>query len=163
MIVCVDVDYREAEVVAAAVGFEAWTDERASVELVVTSDAPPAPYEPGRFYRRELPHLMRVLALLSPAPTAIVIDGYVWLGAGNPGLGAHLHAALGETTPIIGVAKNAYAGADAIEVVRGASARPLHVTAIGIDEKLAADHVRSMHGEHRIPTLLRRVDQLCRA
>src|SRR5690606_28238119 len=109
VIVCVDVDYREAEVVAAAVGFEAWTDERASVELVVTSDAPPAPYEPGRFYRRELPHLVRVLALLSPAPTAIVIDGYVWLGAGNPGLGAHLHAALGETTPIIGVAKNAYA------------------------------------------------------
>lgn len=163
MIVCLDVDYREAEVVAAAVGFAAWTDERASLELVVTSDAPPAPYEPGRFYLRELPHLLGALALLSPAPDAIVIDGYVWLGPGRRGLGAHLYAAIGETTPILGVAKNAYAGADAIEVVRGTSARPLYVTAAGIDPTLAADHVRAMHGEHRIPTLLRRVDQLCRA
>lgn len=162
MIVCVDVDYRVAEVVAAAVGFERWTDERALAEAVMTSDAPPAPYEPGRFYRRELPHLVGVLALLAPFD-AVIVDGYVWLGAGNPGLGAHLHTALGGATPVIGVAKSAYAGAEAAEVVRGTSARPLYITAAGIDAREAAEHVRAMHGEHRIPTLLRRVDQLCRA
>lgn len=163
MIVCVDVDYREAEVVAAAVGFTRWTDEHAIAEVVVTSDAPPAPYEPGRFYRRELPHLVGVLALLPPPLDAVIVDGYVWLGAGNPGLGAHLHAALGGATAVIGVAKTAYAGADALEVVRGTSTRPLYVTAVGVDANEAAEHVRTMHGEHRIPTLLRRVDQLCRA
>ncbi len=162
MIVCVDVDYREAEVVAAAVGFTRWTDEHAIAEVVVTSDAPPAPYEPGRFYRRELPHLVGVLALLPPPLDAVIVDGYVWLGEGNAGLGAHLHAALGGATAVIGVAKTAYAGADAIEVVRGTSARPLYVTAVGVDANEAAEHVRTMHGEHRIPTLLRRVDQLCR-
>jgi deoxyribonuclease V len=175
VIVAVDVDYRENEVVAAAVGFAAWTDDHATIEVVVTSDAPPAPYEPGRFYRRELPHIRAVLALIAPPPTTIIVDGYVWLGADKglgahpddaldqaKGLGAHLYEALDRAIPVIGVAKTQFAGATAIEVVRGTSARPLHVTAVGIDGATAADHVLGMHGEHRIPTLLRRVDQLAR-
>jgi len=164
MIVAVDVDYRDHEVVAAAVGFAAWTDEHAVVEVAVTSDAPPAPYEPGRFYLRELPHIRAALALVVPpvAPLgAIIVDGYVWLGA-DRGLGAHLYDALEHTVPVIGVAKTQFAGATAIEVIRGASARPLYVTAIGIDAATAAAHVRDMHGEHRIPTLLRHVDRLAR-
>lgn len=166
MIVAVDVGYREREVVAAAVGFVDWSSAEPVTEVVVYTDAPPAPYEPGRFYRRELPHLVGVLALLAPRDAqldAIVIDGYVWLGRGNPGLGAHLHRTLGQTTPVVGVAKTAYAGASAIEVVRGASARPLYVTAAGIDATTAAEHVLAMAGAHRIPTLLKRVDQLARA
>jgi deoxyribonuclease V len=161
MIVAVDVDYREAEVVAAAVGFDSWTAERTAIEVVVTSDAPPAPYEPGKFYLRELPHIRSALSLLMPPWTAIIVDGYVWLGA-DKGLGAHLYDALGHTTPVIGVAKTQFAGAPAVEVSRGASARPLYVTAVGIDPTEASAHVRAMHGEHRIPTLLRRVDQLAR-
>lgn len=162
MIVAVDVDYRDTQVVAAAVGFAGWTDDRTALEVVVTSDAPPAPYEPGRFYRRELPHLRSALALLVPPLTAVIVDGYVWLGA-EPGLGAHLFTALGQTVPVIGVAKTKFTGALAIEVIRGASARPLYVTAAGIDATRAAQHVLEMHGEHRIPTLLKRVDQLARA
>ncbi|HEY5923792.1 MAG TPA: endonuclease V [Kofleriaceae bacterium] len=176
MIVAVDVDYRDAEVVAAALGFTAWTDEHASVEIVVTSDAPPAPYEPGRFYLRELPHVRGALALLAPPLDAIVVDGYVWLGAERSGphagpfgsmtrergLGAHLYDALDQGVPVIGVAKTQFAGATAIEVIRGASARPLYITAAGIDAATAAAHVLAMHGEHRVPTLLRRVDQLAR-
>jgi deoxyribonuclease V len=161
VIVALDVDYRESEVVAAAVGFTAWTDVHAAIEVTVTSDAPPAPYEPGRFFRRELPHLHAVLALIAPVPTTILVDGYVWLGA-DKGLGAHLHDALAGAVPVIGVAKTQFAGATAIEVIRGASARPLYVTAVGIEAIAAADHVRGMHGEHRIPTLLRRVDKLAR-
>ena len=161
MIVCVDVDYRNDSVVAAAVGFASWTDDASVVEIVVTSDAPPAPYEPGRFYRRELPHITSVLALLVPPFDAVIVDGYVWLGQ-DRGLGAHLYDALGGVTPVVGVAKTHYAGATAIEVLRGDSVRPLYVTAIGIDAADAAAHVRAMHGEHRIPTQLRRVDQLAR-
>jgi deoxyribonuclease V len=168
VIVAVDVDYRDTEVVAAAVGFDSWTADHASIEVVVTSDAPPAPYEPGKFYRRELPHLRSALALIVPPLTAIIVDGYAWLGADSgldavKGLGAHLYDALGQTTPVIGVAKTLFAGATAIEVVRGTSARPLYVTAIGIDAAQAAANVLAMHGEHRIPTLLKRVDTLARA
>jgi deoxyribonuclease V len=162
VIVAVDVDYRANQVVAAAIGFESWTDEHAAIEVVVTSDAPPAPYESGKFYLRELPHLQSALALIAPPLTAIIVDGYVWLGAGK-GLGAHLYDALGHTTPIVGVAKTKFESATAIEVIRGASARPLYVTAAGIDASVAAQHVIAMHGEHRIPTLLKRVDQLARA
>jgi deoxyribonuclease V len=63
---------------------------------------------------------------------------------------------------VVGVAKRPFRGAPALEVLRGASARPLYVTAIGIDAAHAADGVRRMHGAHRIPTLLTRVDRLCR-
>jgi deoxyribonuclease V len=162
VIVALDVDYRAAEVVAAAVGFDHWTAHEAMIEVIVTTDAPPAAYESGKFYLRELPHIRAVLALIVQPVTTIIVDGYVWLGA-NPGLGAHLYDALGQTTPVIGVAKTQFASATAIEVVRGASTRPLYVTAAGIDARMASEHVLAMHGEHRIPTLLRRVDQLARA
>jgi deoxyribonuclease V len=35
----------------------------------------PAPYEPGRFYRRELPALLSIIAKLRVYPEAILIDG----------------------------------------------------------------------------------------
>jgi deoxyribonuclease V len=123
-----------------------------------------APYEPGRFYLRELPCLLAVLAR-APAPlAAAVVDGYVWLAdETRPGLGAHLFESLGGTVPVVGVAKTRFAGAErALPVTRGDSLRPLWVTAAGIDPTEAAEHVRRMHGPFRIPTALRRVDRLCR-
>jgi hypothetical protein len=36
------------------------------------------------------------------------------------------------------------------------------VPAAGMDEEAARAKVRSMHGESRVPTLLRAVDRLCR-
>ena len=122
------------------------------------SATPPAAYEPGRFYQRELPYLLGALARFTPQ--LVVIDGNVWLANHTPGLGARLHAEIG--VPVVGVAKNPFRGAPAIAVVRGASAKPLHVTAVGIDPQLAADRVRAMHGEFRIPTLLKRADSLAR-
>jgi deoxyribonuclease V len=168
VIVALDVDYREraaprdSDVVAAAVAFAAWTDAATHAEVIVTSDAAPAAYVPGAFYQRELPHLLGVLALVPPPVDAIVVDGYVWLEPDKPGLGARLYEALDKATPVIGVAKTKYASATAVEVLRGDSARPLYITAAGIDATEAAAHVAAMAGPHRIPTLLRRVDQLCR-
>jgi deoxyribonuclease V len=166
VIVCVDVDYRETAVVTACVGFEAWTDEAAAHELVVRSSEPAVAYAPGRFFERELPYLRAALEQFVHAPSVartidvVVIDGYVWLAPGHRGLGAHLHAAIDR--PVVGVAKTSYLSAEAIEVVRGASARPLYVTAEGIDPRLAAEHVKAMHGPFRIPTHLKRADSLAR-
>jgi deoxyribonuclease V len=159
MIGCLDVDYRDEGVTAACVGFAAWTDAIARVEVVVRSPGKPAAYQPGAFYERELPYLLAVLERMPPLEL-VIVDAYVWLGPEQPGLGARLHDARG--LPVIGVAKTRFAGADAIEVRRGDSERPLMVTAIGIEPTIAAGHVAAMHGEFRIPTLLRRADALAR-
>ena len=76
----------------------------------------------GEFYRRELPCLLAVLQNI-PKPDVIVIDGYVWLGSGHSGLGAHLYDALNQTGAVVGVAKSRFHSADAVAspVVLGAS------------------------------------------
>jgi deoxyribonuclease V len=120
-----------------------------------------AEYQPGRFYLRELPALDAVLAQTGPLDL-LIVDGYVDLDpAGRPGLGAHAHERLG--VPVVGVAKTAFRGAThAIPVNRGSAARPLYVTAAGVEPAEAAELVRRMAGPHRLPDALRRVDRLAR-
>jgi deoxyribonuclease V len=120
-----------------------------------------APYEPGRFFARELPALRAVLADATDLDL-IVIDGYVDLDPhGRAGLGAHVHAEY--AVPVIGVAKTAFHSAThARQVRRGQAVRPLYVTAAGIDIAQAAALVRDMAGAHRLPDVLRRVDSLSR-
>jgi deoxyribonuclease V len=162
MLACVDVDYRPELTVAACVLFRDWADAVEARHLV-EHGPPAAPYEPGQFYRRELPHLLKVLGAVAEPLEAVVIDGYAWLGEGRAGLGAHLYEALGRQVPVIGVAKTAFhSHPDAVPVLRGESQRPLYVTAAGLDARAAGESVRHMHGPSRLPTLLRRVDRLCR-
>jgi deoxyribonuclease V len=163
MIACVDVDYRDSEAIAACVLFRSWTDAAATAERVERIAQVEA-YEPGQFYRRELPCLLAVLEPVADSLEAVVVDGYVWLRDENtPGLGAHLYEALDRATPVIGVAKTRFVSATlALPVQRGGSQRPLYVTAAGIAPEVAAEHIRTMHGAYRIPTLLKRVDHLCR-
>lgn len=120
-----------------------------------------APYRSGQFYLRELPPLRAVLDGFGRLGL-LVIDGYADLDpGGRPGLGAHLHAELG--IPVVGVGKTAFATAThAIPVQRGGSARPLFVTAAGIDREQAARLVRDMAGPFRLPDALRRADALAR-
>jgi deoxyribonuclease V len=162
MIAALDVHYddRTAGATGAAVLFEAWADAQSHSEHVVRTGGV-APYEPGAFYKRELPCLLAVLKSLPAAPSIVAIDGYVTLGD-KPGLGTHLWEALERRTPIIGVAKTRFHSAAAKEVLRGGSLSPLYVTAVGIDLDEAAAHIQAMVGPHRIPTLLKRVDQLAR-
>ena len=49
-----------------------------------------APYEPGAFYKRELPCLMRLLDEVDRALEAVVVDGYVTLGPDQRYAGARL-------------------------------------------------------------------------
>ncbi len=164
MIACLDAAYSESAASAACI---IATDARSPAptrQLSIRQGAP-VPYEPGSFYKRELPLLLAVLRKAASPPNLIVIDGYVCLDAnGAPGLGAHLYEALDQKHTIIGVGKTAYRGAETWceRVVRGAGARPLFVTAAGMTSKEAAVIVLAMHGDHRIPTLIRRADTLAR-
>jgi deoxyribonuclease V len=162
-IACVDVDYREPGAVAACVVLPAWDAQAPSHEVSVAIDAV-APYEPGRFYLRELPCLIAVLRVLPSLPRVVVVDGHVWLGERTaPGLGVHLHAALAEKAIVVGVAKTAFKESALVApVLRGTSARPLFVSVAGAELAQAVAWVRGMHGAHRIPTALQRVDRLCR-
>ena len=161
LLACVDVDYRDSGAVAAAILFLDWSAAQGVAEHVVAVDRV-APYRPGAFYERELPCILAVLARSTWPIATVVVDGHVWLGPDAPGLGAHLYMALGGHTPVIGVAKSPYRGAPAVELLRGDSARPLYVTAAGVEPEIAADNIRRMHGVHRLPTLLKQVDRLCR-
>ncbi len=164
MLAAVDVQYRDADstCVAACITFERWTDAEPTHTETAQLQVP-APYVPGQLYLRELPGVLAVLKKLSNLPEVVVVDGYVWLGRHErPGLGAHLYEALGRKVAVIGVAKNYFAGSAPVEVYRGRSVNPLYVTAVGIDEREAARHVEEMHGEARVPRLLRWVDGVCR-
>jgi deoxyribonuclease V len=142
--------------------FRDWKDATPAAEVVHMHHGL-APYEPGSFYKRELPALLPLIerAITLHGVSCVIVDGYVDLGE-KPGLGCHLFEALGGSMPVIGVAKTRFLSADAIEVHRGGSKNPLFVTARGIDVALAAEGVRSMAGEHRFPRLLKRVDLLAR-
>lgn len=147
---------RAALVLATGPRFTQIAAERTAAVLAV------APYQPGRFYLRELPPLRAVLATAGPL-ALLVIDGYADLDpAGRPGLGAYVHAEFG--VPVIGVAKTVFAAAThAVPVRRGRSARPLQVTAAGLPVAEAAALVRDMAGPFRLPDALRRADALARA
>jgi deoxyribonuclease V len=159
LIACVDVDYRGQCAVAAGVWFRSWEAVGSECESAV-SVSEVADYNAGAFYRRELPCVLAALAV-GPCPDLVIVDGYVWLEDGRPGLGGHLHFAIGKI--VVGVAKTRYAGATmAIPLCRGSSRSPLFITAAGISAEVAAAGVAAMHGPHRIPGMLRRVDALAR-
>ncbi len=160
----VDVFYRDDEAFAACL----LVDELSAAEptrAVTARAGDTARYEPGRFYRRELPPILRVLEKIPGQIDTVVVDGYVWLDRdGKPGLGAKLHEALQERVRVVGVAKSRYGSANHEEVVwRGSSSRPLYVTAAGLSAATAASWIRVMHGDHRIPTLLRLAHRLAKA
>ncbi|MGC4093704.1 MAG: endonuclease V [Polyangiaceae bacterium] len=162
-IALLDVHYEGEGARAACLLAERWTDAVSSHEWTVEIPHA-APYRPGFFFERELPCLLAALAKATEPINVLVVDGYVDLDeSGRPGLGAHLYEHFDERIAVVGVAKRPFAGSDfALRVQRGASQNPLFVTARGIALELAAARVRSMHGEHRIPTLCTSVDHLCR-
>ena len=162
-IAALDVHYSGTTAQVAVITFDGWLAVDALEEQIFTMNVP-GEYEPGQFYKRELPCLMAAIRLLQQPPEIILIDGYVWLDAAQkPGLGGHLFAALEHQIPVVGVAKTSYKGSDfAVSLIRGESQNPLYVTAAGIGAQPAADAVASMGGPFRIPTLLKHVDTLSR-
>ena len=165
MIGCLDVHYANGNATTAAVVFDHWQSGSA-VRTFVHHGRCAADYQAGMFYKRELPCLLSALELLVELPGTILVDAHVWLSPDadkpNPGLGAHLFEALDRKIAVIGVAKSRYRENAAIEVVRGKSKRPLFITAAGIEPMIAAEYIRQMHGEFRLPTMIILTDQLAR-
>lgn len=163
MILAADVHYFGAGARAAGVLFADWDAAAPTAELSLDIDRVAA-YEPGAFYRRELPCLAALLAQLDALPACVVVDGHVWLdGDGRPGLGARLWESLQRRVAVVGVAKTRFVDTPAeAEVLRGAGARPLYVTAAGMDPALARAAVARMAGAHRLPDVLKRADRLAR-
>jgi deoxyribonuclease V len=164
LIVAMDVHYDDERQLgrAAAVVFFGWEDESPRLCRVLEHPGP-EPYVPGQFYRRELPCLLPLLEQVRKELSlgVVIVDGHVDLGPDRPGLGRHLYDALGGAIEVVGVAKSAFEGAPALPLLRGRSARPLWVSSTDCAES-AVRCVASMHGRDRVPTLLRRVDQLAR-
>jgi deoxyribonuclease V len=164
VIAILDAAYTKEASAAACVTADDWVSAAPLAEFTHRA-GPSADYAPGEFYKRELPLLMSVLGMLPSRPSVILVDGYVWLDTdGRKGLGAHLFEQLRGRTAVVGVAKTRFAGADqwVEQVVRGGSASPLWVTSAGLTPSEAAMGVKRMHGDHRIPTLVGRVDQVAR-
>lgn len=161
MIAAFDVHYMENGCAsAAALLFKAFS-AAGPVETYVRLIRATADYVPGAFCRRELPAILRMHACFNAAPHVLIVDGYAALG-NKPGLGGHLHEALGRRYPVIGVAKSRFGRVPTAEVFRGQSTKPLFITSAGMDQETAAACIRRMHGAHRIPTLLKAVDRLAR-
>lgn len=163
MILATDTQYVNHRGITAGVVFEHWAASVAAGEYVSEAIVESG-YVPGQFYKRELPGILNLLREHSLTPKTIVVDGYVFLdGVVKPALGKHLYDALKGRVAVVGVAKTAFAGIGATYALfRGGSQKPLYITVIGDDLDSAKANVLSMHGNHRIPSLLKRVDRICR-
>jgi deoxyribonuclease V len=161
MILASDTHYKNGFAKTVCICFEKWTDAQ-PLQVFTNTIPEPAPYEPGAFYKRELPC---ILQLLESIPLngihAVVVDGYAVLhDEGSPGLGGHLYEHLQHRKPVIGVAKTNFQGLQQLKrpVLRGGSKNPLYITALGMQLDEAAAHIQSMHGPYRMPELLKLLD-----
>lgn len=141
--------------------FEKWSDETL-VQLATKTVSHIQPYISGEFYKRELPCLLDFLQDCSLSKlNTIIIDGFVCLDdEGKKGLGGYLYEHLSGQIPIIGVAKTNFHNnvKHVSQVYRGNSKKPLYVSAIGIHLQQAADCIKNMYGQYRLPHLIKQVD-----
>lgn len=165
MILALDTYYQNDRAKTICIRFTNWTDEQPAEVLTEELDGI-LEYQPGSFYKRELPCILSILKKINlQAIDVIIIDGYVLLDdAGKHGLGGYLYEALEKKIPVIGVAKTNFATniINKGEVYRGNSQRPLYITTLGIPLATACDYIRSMHGIYRMPALLKTLDTLTR-
>ncbi|MBX7052633.1 MAG: endonuclease V [Flavobacteriales bacterium] len=162
MILAFDTYYHDNKAKTVCLAFEHWEDSIPFALHEITQEGI-AEYIPGEFYKRELPGIIDLLSTLSyDFIEAIIIDGFVFLDDEmKPGLGARLYHALEGKIPVIGVAKTNFAAIHFNKRVlyRGESQRPLYITSAGLDLDDAFGCVKKMNGTHRIPTLLKVLDQ----
>lgn len=158
-----DTYYFEDKAKTVCLTFQDWTDTIPTnvYEEVIEGVAE---YEPGLFYKRELPCILSLLDKIQKeikTINTIIIDGFVILDDQNKlGLGGHLYNQLQSSIPIIGVAKSGFHGINenVRKLIRGESKKPLFITALGMDLDSAFMNIKSMHGDFRMPTLLQTLD-----
>jgi deoxyribonuclease V len=163
MILAIDVHYKGNTAKAVGALFQNWNDPVALSHVIKYIDAV-EDYVPGAFYKRELPCILEIVKHVDLQTISyIVVDGFVVLDdSGKPGLGAYLYERIQSQVPVIGVAKSNFHQNQqhVIPVLRGESLNPLYVTAVGTNLQQAADNIRSMHGDFRLPTVLKELDRI---
>ncbi|PXW97440.1 endonuclease V [Sphaerotilus hippei] len=165
MKLAVAVHHDGAGALVAAVAFDAWDANEASqtwtTRIAEVEQVKPVRGQPDL---RDLPCLLQLLREHALQPELIVIDGCVHLDpTGTPGLGHHLHQALGGSVAVIGASKASMPQMPAqFEVHREEEGRPLIVTCVGIDLGAAKARLRMMHGKRRVPTLLKLVGRMAK-
>lgn len=161
MIIAFDTYYYDNKAKTIGVSFNEWENDK-PIEIYSEIIEGVAEYEPGSFYKREMPCIVSLLKKINLNEIElIIVDGYVILdNEGKYGLGGHLYEALNEKIPIIGVAKSGFDSnkINSKALLRGESKKPLYISAIGIELDLAFEHIKSMHGNYRMPTLLQIMD-----
>jgi len=162
MVLAVDVYYKDNYAKAVGVLFD-WagsTYKQSIIEILTDVEE----YVPGEFYRRELPCILKLLEKTDLALIdVIVVDGYVFTdNDGQLGLGGKLWEALQKRLPIIGVAKTSFLkNKETVrELRRGKSENPLYISAVGIELDKAAMLIKQMHGDYRMPDILKKLDGL---
>lgn len=163
MILAFDTYYSENKAKTVCLRFQNWKDEK-PIDILSEVCEIHEDYIPGEFYRRELPCILSILNNINLSGIdLIIIDGYVVLDdSGKLGLGGHLYKSLEGRIPVLGVAKTNFAQnkINKREVYRGKSNKPLFITALGTDIDIISGKIKSMHGEYRIPTLLKQLDRI---
>jgi len=166
MIYAFDTYYKGQEAKTVCIGFKEWEEEAYTFTKSIISSVPDE-YVSGQFYKREMPCILELLKEVPLQPEdIIVVDGHVFLDdEGKLGLGGHLYEQLGQTNAIVGVGKSNFASLNQLkrEVYRGQSKKPLYITAVGLDLDEVAHQVAQMHGDYRMPDLLRDLDQMTKA
>jgi deoxyribonuclease V len=161
VILAIDVYYKNESAKAVGVLFSTWEDDKSLHEIIERLDNIEE-YEPGKFYKRELPCVLKIIEKVDlKSIETIVIDGYVYVNDDRDyGLGGMLWDKLGGKVSVIGVAKTSfYANQGTIvQVKRGQSNSPLYVSAIGMDVKQAAELIQNMKGNYRVPDILKDLD-----
>ncbi|WP_255412571.1 endonuclease V [Aquimarina aquimarini] len=161
MILAFDTYYFDNKAKTVCISFSSWADTQ-PIEIYSEIIEEIADYEPGAFYKRELPCIISLLKKINLKKIdLIIVDSFVFLDDfDKPGLGAYLFESLKSKTPIIGVAKSGFYKniKNVRHLLRGESKKPLYISAIGIDLDTAYHHIQSMHGNYRNPTLLQLLD-----
>lgn len=160
MILAFDTYYYDGKAKTIAVSFNDWEDE-VPIQIYTDIIEGVADYQPGSFYKRELPCILSALKQVNlETVDLIIVDGYVILEEKHLGLGGYLYQALKGKIPVVGIAKSEFVSKTSVfkKVFRGESKKPLYVTSIGIDKDTICNAIERMHGNYRMPTLLQIVD-----
>jgi len=165
MIYAFDTYYFDEFAKTVCIAFKNWNSEKEQ-EVFTEKTAIVSHYESGAFYKRELPCILSLLKQITlNSDDLIIVDGFVTLdNNGKIGLGGYVYDELNGFVPVIGIAKNNFSAPDdqRRSVCRGDSKTPLFVTAKGADVDEVKIRVEEMAGNFRIPTLLKKLDQLTR-
>ena len=160
--IAIDTYYYKDRAKTVGIVFNEWEDEVPEKVLIswLSSDKY-GPYIPGEFYKRELPCIMHLLEQVPDIRLEQELDKeHPDFRNNHPTDPMKIYG-----PAIIGVAKTSFKGCDSdhgiAKVYRGEAKNPLYVctTWFNMSANEAAERIKSMHGNYRIPTLLKILDK----